>query len=204
MSAIIDATPAEGANHLLQQMTARQNIAPKRLVAPGPTEAQLQLIFNAAAQAPDHGRIQPWRLILVPAQQRARLGAAFVEALRLRDPDATQEQINAAHEKALRAPCLMLAIVSNRPSDPPIPLPERLIALGCAIQNMLLMAEVLGIGSGITSGHAMNAPSMRDLFALAKDEEGICFLNFGTVSARKPPRARSLPGMFVSSLGAST
>jgi nitroreductase len=187
---------------LLQHLAARQNVAPKRLVPPGPTDAQLKLIFTAASHAPDHGRLQPWRFILVPATQRALLGQAFVTALEQRDAHPSNEQREAAYEKAFRAPCLMLAVINATPSDPMVPLTERLISLGCAIQNMLLMAETLSIGSGITSGQAMNAPSIRALFELTADEEGVCFINFGTVSARKPPRTRATPESFVSSLPA--
>ena len=183
-------------------MTARRNVAPKRLVEPGPNEEQLNLIFRAASNAPDHECIQPWRFIVVPHNKRANLANAFVQALKHRDPNASQEQIDAALEKAFRAPCLIMAVISDLPSEPHVPLNERLISLGCAIQNMLLMAETLAIGSGITSGKAMNSQSIRDLFYLTDHEEGVCFLNFGTVSSRKParPRARASPSAFVSHL----
>jgi nitroreductase len=186
--------------NLLLQMTARRNVAPKRLVEPGPNEEQLNLIFRAASNAPDHERIQPWRFIVVPHNKRANLANAFVQALKHRDPNASQEQIDAAHEKAFRAPCLIMAVISDLPSEPHVPLNERLISLGCAIQNMLLMSETLAIGSGITSGKAMNSQSIRDLFYLADHEESVCFLNFGTVSSRKPARPRASPSAFVSYL----
>ena len=194
-----DAT-SDTCQNLLRQMTARKNVAPKRLIAPGPTEDQLNLIFRAASNAPDHGQIQPWRFIVVPENKRDKLADAFVSALKNRDQNATQEQIDAAYEKAFRAPCLMMAVISSFTSSPQIPLNERLVSLGCAIQNMLLMAEALAIGSGITSGQAMNSQSIRDLFLLAEHEEGICFLNFGTVTSHKPSRPRTHPSQFVTSL----
>lgn len=190
-------TPAIDLRELMRQ---RRNVAPKRLISPGPSTEQLEQIFQAACHAPDHGRIQPWRFILVPDEQRAKLGDAFVQALLLRDPNASAADIEAAHEKAFRAPCLMLALVSSLPSDPPVPLAERLISLGCAVQNMLLMAQTLSLGSGITSGQAMNSPSIRKLFALSEHEEGICFLNLGTVASHKAARPRAEPSAFVSSL----
>jgi nitroreductase len=190
----------DASENLLAVMAERHNVAPKRLVAPGPDAVQLDRIFRAASHAPDHGRIQPWRFILIPDSHRAHLGDAFVQALRLRDPQVSEAEIEAAHEKAFRAPCLMLAVVSALPSTPPVPLAERLVSLGCAIQNMLLMAQTLTLGSGITSGQAMNSPSIRALFSLAEHEEGICFLNLGTVASHKPVRARADPSEFVSSL----
>jgi nitroreductase len=184
----------------LTQLVERTNIAPKRLVAPGPDPEQLNLIFSAAAQAPDHGRIQPWRFVLIPENKRADLGHAFVQALKTRDASASPAQTEAAYDKAFRAPCLMLAILKDHASDPSIPTAERLISLGCAIQNMLLMAQMQGWGSGITSGQAMNSAPIRDLFKLDAFEQGICFLNFGTVTTKKPARGRPSCELFVSSL----
>ena len=193
-------THIAAAQSLLTQMSARGHVAPKRLGDPGPTDGELGLIFKAAQSAPDHGRIRPWRFIIVSVEKRVALGNAFVEALLRRDPSADQDQIAAAHDKALRAPCLLLAVVSEAPSDPPVPRSERLLSLGCAIQNMLLMAQTLVIGSGVTSGQAMNDAAIRSLFGLQAHEEGICFLNFGTTLSSKPARPRPAYGSFVSTL----
>ena len=187
-------------NPLLALMVERSNTAPKRLVAPGPTHEQLQLIFSAAAQAPDHGRIRPWRFVLVPSHKREDLGQAFVQALQMRDIQAGPAQLQAAYEKAFRAPCLMLGVLDTAPVQAEIEASERLISLGCAVQNMLLMAQTFGLGSGITSGKAMNAPILRSLFQLTEHEQGVCFLNFGTVSTTKPARSRPVVEEFVSSL----
>lgn len=169
---------------------ARSHVAPKRLVAPGPSDEQLQLLLSAAAQAPDHGRLRPWRFILIPSERRAELGQAFVEALLARDDKALASEQQAAQDKALRAPCLLLAVVRQPAAGEAIALNERVLSLGCAIQNMLLMAQSLGLGSGITSGRAINAPPLRALAQLTALEEGICFVSLGTVAAHKPSRDR--------------
>jgi nitroreductase len=175
---------------LLAQMCARSHVAPKRLEAPGPNADELERIFKAAAQAPDHGRIQPWRFIVVPSNMREALGHAFAQALQARDINASPAELATAYDKAFRAPCLVLAVVSHTPYEPQVPVHERLISLGCAIQNMLLMAQALSMGSGITSGQAMNAPSIRQLFKLQEHEEGICYVAFGHASAHKARRQR--------------
>ena len=171
-------------------MCARSHVAPKRLVAPGPTAEELDLIFTAAAQAPDHGSIRPWRFILVPKEKRAELGQAFMHALQERDANASETELNISYEKAFRAPCLILAVVNQGPTKPEIPKQERQIALGCAIQNMLLMAQALSIGSGITSGQAMNSRFVREIFRLTSTEQAMCYLTFGQVTAFKSKRKR--------------
>jgi nitroreductase len=176
---------------LFAHMRSRRHVAPKRLVEPGPNSDELNLIFSAAAQAPDHGRIQPWRFIVVPKEKRPQLGQAFALALQTRDPQASELEVSLAYQKALRAPFLMLGVIDKSPSSPPIPVYERLISMGCAIQNMLLMAQALSIGSGITSGQGIVSARIRALFQLKADEEAICFINLGKIESIKSDRPRA-------------
>lgn len=182
-------------------IASRQNVSPKRLVEPGPSGEQLERLFVAAAAAPDHGQLLPWRFVIVPQDKRGLLADVFALALIDRDPGATMVQIEAAREKAHRAPLLMLAVtrlVSKQ--EPEIPDLERMVSLGCAVQNMLLASHAMGFGSGLTSGQAMVSPRMRELFALGDDEVAVCFVNVGTISKRKPGRIRPVAEQFVSSL----
>jgi len=186
---------------LVQELIAsRQNISPRRLIEPGPDAVQLERIFTAAAAAPDHGEITPWRFVIVPAEARARLAEVFALALIDRDPNATPEQIGEAHRKAYRAPLLMLAIARLGAADPDIPAVERLLSLGCAVQNMLLAAHAMGFGCGLTSGRAMASPRMCELFALTEGETPVCCINIGTATTHRPGRVRPAPASFVSSL----
>lgn len=195
--------PAAWALTLIQ---TRQTVLPRRLVAPGPDAAQQELLFSAAAAAPDHERRLPWRFIIVPPAQRERLADTFARALIERDPQALPTQVQAAREKAHRAPFVMLALARFADAAPPppgeaeVPAAERWISLGCAIQNMLLLAHAMGFGAALTSGQAIASPALRELFALAPGEQPVCFVNVGTVNQRKPTRPRPDPTRFVSSL----
>lgn len=179
---------------------ARQTVSPRRLAAPGPSEDQFQRMLLAAAAAPDHGLLVPWRFVVIPADKRHALGEVFALALVDRDPGATLEQIEDARSKAQRAPLLMLAVARLAPEEPDTPLLERMISMGCAIQNILLSAQSMGFGSGLTSGRAINSHRMRQLFSLKDGEEPICFINIGTVSKEKPRRLRPSPERFFSTL----
>ncbi|MBP3979643.1 nitroreductase family protein [Acidovorax sp. JG5] len=179
---------------------SRQTILPKRLGAPGPDAAELAAILNAAAHAPDHGQLLPWRFVLVPEAARPPLAEVFAQALLERDPCATPEQCGQAREKAYRAPVLMLVVVDGERGDPGIDLAERLLSAGCAVQNMLLMATAQGHGSALTSGKALKAASLRALFQLAASEQALCFISIGTVLSRKPARARPVASAYVSTL----
>jgi nitroreductase len=181
------------ADALQALMDARQTVLPKRLVDPGPGADQLREWLASATSAPDHDRLRPWRLVLVPAAQRPRLGQAFAEALRERDPAATADQLEQAHDKALRAPVLLLVVVNGAGGDPEIDLNERILSAGCAVQNLLLMATARGWGSALTSGKALKSAALRALFALGPQDHALCCLSVGTASARKPTPPR--PGV---------
>lgn len=180
---------------------SRQNISPKRLVEPGPSAQQLNALFSLAAAAPDHGLLNPWRFIIVPTEQRHRLAEVFALALIDRDPGATLAQIESAREKAHRAPLLLVAVACLAPREPDIPALERMVAMGAAIQNLLLGAHAMGFGAGLTSGQAMTSQRLHELCGLAQGEAAVCCVNIGTVSKRKSAvRVRPLPGQFVSQL----
>ena len=89
------ATAGEWAEALIH---GRRTVLPKRLAAPGPDAMQLQRILGAAAAAPDHGELLPWRFVIVPDTARTALADAFAQALRERDGTATEEQLAQARE----------------------------------------------------------------------------------------------------------
>ena len=197
---------------------SRRNVSPRRPIEPGPSAEQLQDILGAAAAAPDHGQLLPWRFVVVPIAQRERLADVFGLALQDRDPSATAEQVESAREKAHRAPFLMLAIArladhpvppgaaSGRGSEHPLAIDvevndaERLVSLGCAIQNVLLSAHAAGFGTGVTSGQALASARLRALFNLQEREQAVCCINIGSVAKNKPSPVRPQVLDYVSEL----
>jgi nitroreductase len=181
-------------------MQSRQTILPKRLMEPGPDTAQLAQILGAAASAPDHGQLLPWRFVRVPQDVRALLAEQFAVALQERDADALPLQVEQAREKAFRSPCLLLLVVDGARGDPEVDLAERLLSAGCAVQNMLLMATALGFASALTSGKALKADGLRHLFALQDADHALCFVSLGTAMGSRPGRIRPRTADYVSHL----
>ena len=192
--------PPEGVELAHALIHTRQTILPKRLAEPGPDAAQLQAILGAAASAPDHHELLPWRFVLVPAGARDRLAEVFATALLERDASATPQQVAQAREKAYRSPLLLLAVVRLRDDDAEIAPHERIVSAGCAVQNMLLMAHAQGFGGALTSGKALQSAPLRTLFGLKPDEQALCFVNIGTVVKARPVRLRPQAAQYVSTL----
>lgn len=192
--------PANTAELAAELIRARQTVLPKRLLSPGPSPSQLNSILEAAAAAPDHGKLTPWRFVIVPTAARVRLAGVFETALLARDASATPEQLAQASEKSYRAPLLMLAIAQTHEGDSGVDATERLVSAGCAIQNMLLMATALGFGSALTSGKALGSQALAQLFELQPGERALCFISIGTVGNRRPLPTRPALSAYVSEL----
>ncbi|RZI95946.1 MAG: nitroreductase, partial [Rubrivivax sp.] len=160
----------------------------------------LHALLGAAAAAPDHGQLLPWRFVIVPRSERASLAEVFAQALRERDASATPDQLDQAREKAQRAPMLLLVVVDGLRGDPTVDLAERILSAGCAVQNMLLMATAMGYGSALTSGKALGSQALRQRFQLGAGEQALCFLSVGTVAARRPARTRPTVADYCSTL----
>lgn len=181
----------------LALITSRYSVSPKRLIAPGPDAEQLQSLVEAAGCAPDHELLRPWRLVRIAPDQRAELGEVFVRALLERLPGAAPEAQAQAREKAFRAPELLLAVVRLEPAHPGVTEAERHVALGAALQNLLLAAHGQGFGAMLSSGQALRTESFARAFSLSPGERALCFVSIGTpteVRRRHRPSARELVG----------
>ncbi|WP_305825671.1 nitroreductase family protein [Massilia brevitalea] len=195
-----NSTPGSFTDQLWSVLAARRNTSLRRLLAPGPDEESLQRICEAAGHAPDHAKQRSWRLIMIPAHKRSELGMAFVDALEQREPGLDEPARKAAYDKAFHAPCLLVAILRDDPVLSDVPQAERLISLGCAIQNMLTAAEALGIASGLASGASLASPGMGRLLGLQSSEQAVCFIGFGSAERLKAPRPWPHPAQYLTIL----
>jgi nitroreductase len=188
----------EAGNTLMHVLSSRRTVLPKRLVAPGPNASQLATLFEAAATAPDHDQLLPWRFVIFPETTREKLGELFAQALYERDAHATPEQMNQAREKALRSPLLMLLVVNAACGTEDVDLNERVLSAGCAVQNILMAATAMGFGSSLTSGKAMKSPSFRQALRLSDADHAICFINVGSIDTVKQGKLRPQSTQFIS------
>jgi len=176
-------------DYINQLIHSRVHVSPKRLIQPGPSLEQKHQILNGAKAAPDHGRHTPWHFYEVAESSRTLLGDVFRDCLLDRDPLATSIQLDEAREKAFRGPLLLLAVANLNDTEDDVTPYEKMISLGCAIQNILLVAHALGFGAGLSSGKAIQTERLRQLFKLATNTVPICFITIGTVSKNKSSNA---------------
>jgi nitroreductase len=166
-----------------------------KLVAPGPTPEHLEAIMAAAVRAPDHGRLRPWRFVVVDEQARNKLGDLFVSAMKARDPSATEPLLTKEREKVMRAPTIIVVVAAVQPEHPKIPAVEQILAVGAGVQNMILAAQALGYGTMWKTGDAAYDEFVKQGLGLSPTDQIAAFLYIGTQEATLGPRKTTLEGI---------
>ena len=170
-----------------------------KLTEPGPTEAQLDTMFQAAVRAPDHGRLRPWAFVVVPRDKRERFGEIMAQSLQRRKADASPEMIQREKQKALRAPLIVIAAARPKSTDR-IPEVEQLLSAGAAVQNIMLAANALGYGTMWRTGDAAYDDAVKTALGLQPSDKIVGFVYLGTSDGAASPAARPGPKDFVTTL----
>ena len=156
-----------------------RNSEPK-LTKPAPDRDSLHRILTASLRAPDHGRLRPWRYLLIESKTaRQRLGELFASALRARKADASEDEIKRNREAPLRAP-VVIAVIAKLHDHPKVPKVEQLLSAGCAAYGILLAAQASGFGAIWRTGDNCYDDTVKAGLGLSADEQFVGYLYLGT------------------------
>lgn len=174
---------------LLDTLRTRRSTPAHKLSDPGPDAATLEDMLRIASRVPDHGKLAPWRFVVIDRAAGARLGETIEAAYVADNPDAAEEQRASERGRLARAP-LVVAIVSRAAPHPKIPEWEQILSAGAAAQNLMLAAQAHGFGANwITEWIAFDRRVL-DALGLAPHERIAAFVHIGTAQARMPDRPR--------------
>lgn len=183
------ASPVNASRQLaLDALLSRQSHWP--LSEPAPSDVELNLVFDAALRAPDHGRLRPWRFVVVRDEAREDLGQALVEIAAKRNPDAGAEAHEQRRRKAFAAP-LIIVIAASVSTQTNVPAGEQLLAVGAATMNMLNALHILGYGGFWATGPDAYDKDLHQVLDFEPNEQILGFLFVGTppTDAEVKPRA---------------
>jgi nitroreductase len=161
----------------------------RTLTEPAPDEGALELIFASATRAPDHGRLRPWRFIVVRGAARERFGALLAEYLRRAHPQVGEESLERERLKAFRAPLIVVVAAHSQPSVK-IPAIEQTLSAGAAAHAMMLAAFALGFNAMWKTGGPAYDTAVKTALGLEPDDAIVGFLYFGTEAGGRAPAAR--------------
>ncbi len=165
----------------LRALLSRYSVGPKHLIEPGPDEAQLRLMVEAALRGPDHGELLPWRLKIVRGEARSRMAELFADAARRAGKDEAGAAIDA--ERALRPPVTVAVVARLDLGHPQVPAHEQWACVGGAIANFLNAAHLLGFGGKMLSGAKVRDPGIVAAFC-APGETLVGWIALGTPTKR--------------------
>jgi thiosulfate/3-mercaptopyruvate sulfurtransferase len=154
------------------------------LTTPGPTDEQLRAILAAAASVPDHGRLRPYRFVIVAGEARRRFGAALRAAALAADADPVT--VAKASRKPMFGPLQVVIIASPR-AHATVPVWEQEVTASLTGYAMQLAAAALGVGAAWKSGHHLDEEPIRRLFDLEPGERLLGWVNLGTTTASDKP-----------------
>lgn len=172
----------------LSLLATRRSGKPRDLVAPGPDADQLHAMIEIAARTPDHGKLAPWRFVIVPGEQRDRLAEIITAAYRAERPQAARLEIESFEQFAHQAPSLVVVLSSPR-TESHIPLWEQELSAGAAAMNLLHAAHAMGFAAGWLTGWSAYNDTVRDAFGAAPERiVGFVFIGSPAKQLEERPR----------------
>ena len=172
----------------LALLETRRSGKPREMVGPGPSDAELERILAIAARTPDHGKLFPWRFVVVGREQRDALAVLLHRALAEHDPCATPAHHEKEDEFAQQAPALVV-LVSAPIEGHKIPVWEQQLSCGAAGMNLLLAAHALGYVGGWITGWRAYDERVRAAFCEAGERiAGFLFLGKPDRELEERPR----------------
>jgi nitroreductase len=182
----------EPMNDSLSRLLKRRSVPSRWLGEPGPSETEIETLLRVASRVPDHGKLVPWRFILIQGEARQRLGEVLAKAFQADNPDAGADKVATERERFAQAP-LVVAVVSRVVPHVKIPEWEQVLSAGAVCMNILNAATFLGYGASWLTGWAAFDRRVLDALGLKPEERIAGFIHIGT--AKETPADRDRPSL---------
>ena len=181
------AQPLPAASAAADILTRRRSPTPDALVGPGPTREETDRLIEIALRVPDHGRLSPWRLVLITGEAKQRWVEKLLELADQRE-DAPKTRVST--RKLASAP-LVVVVVSAAIPGHKVPEWEQWLSAGAVCMNLVNGAHALGFGANwITGWHAYDEQATA-LLGLEEGQKvaGVVLIGSVAVQAAERPRA---------------
>jgi len=174
---------------LIDEILTRRSVSARLLSEPGPDETALEKILQGASRVPDHGKIHPWRFILIRGEARKTLGQVLRAAYTDQEADAPEAKLDLEAQRFTRAP-LVIAVVSSIIVPHKIPEWEQSLSAGAVCLNLLYSAHAMGFGANWITEWCAYHPKVRAALGVASHEKIAGFVYIGTATEKPQDRPR--------------
>jgi nitroreductase len=170
---------------VLDFLSRRRSSSALTLGGAGPGPEEIETLIRLAARVPDHGKLSPWRFIILSGADKTAFADRLEALAKTRGDDRAVGKLG-----KLRAPPACIAVIS-RPRDADIREWEQVLSAGAVCTTLLYAATAMGYGANwITDWYAYDAGACAVL-GLSGDERVAGFILIG--DAAEPPRERERP-----------
>jgi nitroreductase len=158
-----------------------------------PTREHLAQVLQAAVRAPDHGRLRPWRFMIIEGNQRRKFGDMLAASALRRVPGLSEGDLQRERDKAMRAPLIILVACRVVPGTK-VPAIEQILAAGAATQNILLALHALGYVATWKTGEAAYDSEVKRALGFAADDHivGLVYTGSGLGATLATGKAASV------------
>lgn len=164
----------------------RRSVPPALLHAPAPDADQLREMLTIAARVPDHGKLEPWRFIVLGHETRQRLAPLIGEMVR---KDGRGEEKAAKAEAAFGSPMIVAVVSSPKDSDK-VPEWEQFLSAGAVCLSLVNAALAEGYGASWLTGMATDEGFARENLGLGPRERIVGLIHIGSTETAPPDRPR--------------
>jgi len=176
-------------NPTIDLLLSRRSAPPQTLLGPGPTPEEIETLLRIASRIPDHGKLAPWRFIVLEGEGRKRAGEIAVRLFAADNPDADESRLAPERARFCRAP-LVIAVVSRAKPHVKIPEWEQVLSAGAASMNLEIAANALGYRSSWVTEWCAYDRRFCEAIGLLPHEKIAGFIHIGRPSAVIEDRAR--------------
>jgi nitroreductase len=174
-------------NDAVRLLLSRRSVPPVALQEPGPSEHELQTILTAASRVPDHGKLAPWRFVVLKGAHRATFAERLVQVA-VQAGESDQQRL--ANEKRKYEAPLVIVVVSRAAPHVKIPEWEQVLSAGAVCMNLLLAAHALGYAASWLTGKPSYDGSAASVLGLHPGEQIAGFIHVGTPTEMPSDRPR--------------
>lgn len=174
---------------MIDYLKTRRSVTLPFLSEPGPNDQELQTLLEIATRVPDHGKLAPWRLVVIAGEQRAAAGEKLAALAKQRDPEISEDLLDAERNRFLPAP-LSIGVISSTQAHPKVPEIEQQLSAGCVCFNLVHGAYALGFAAQwVTRWYAFDNEAAA-IFGAKEGEFFAGFVHIGTPTVVPQERPR--------------
>lgn len=164
---------------LIEYLKTRRSMPAFQMKEPGPSREEIEEILTLATRVPDHGKLAPWRFIVITGDARKRITSELAVIAKADKPDLSEEMVQVEETRLTRAP-VVVAVVSRAGPHVKIPEWEQIMSAGAVCLNLVIAANALGyVSNWLTEWMAFDERAHR-ILGVESGEKVAGFIHIGS------------------------